>query len=207
MTHTTRVGVGLLCLLAITGVAVGQSAAFTFTTTASEAQAGSDVTVTFTYENTGDSTQTAVVNVTSTPDGWEITDRSNDGGQWNSGDQSWLYLSVSPGSSVTPSLTLSVPADAGGAYDVAAMAADDSNTVQSAVTFEFGTDGEPTTETATDGTETMATETAADAGTETATDEPTTDEPATTGGSGPGFGVVATALAALSLGLLARRRR
>lgn len=212
MTYTTRVGVGLLCLLALTGAAAGQSAAFTFTTAAGDAQAGGEVTVTFTYENTGNSTQTAVVNVTSLPDGWEIADRSNDGGQWNSGDQSWLFLSVSPGSTVSPSLTLSVPAEANGTANVSAMASDDSDTIQSAVTFELGADGDSgematSTETTTRGEDMPATETETDeAMSETAEAMTGTGEAATTGGSGPGFGVVATGLAVLAVALLARRR-
>ena len=207
MTRVTQVGVGLLCLLALTGAAAGQSAAFMFTTTAGDAQAGGEVTVTFTYENTGNSTQTAVVNVTSLPEGWEVADRSNDGGQWNSGDQSWLFLSVSPGSTVSPSLTLSVPAEANGTANVSAMASDDSDTIQSSVTFELGADGDSgetatSTETMTRGEDMPATET------EMATEEAMTGtgEEATTGGSGPGFGVVATGLAVLLVGLLARRR-
>jgi hypothetical protein len=207
MTRLTHVGVGLLCLLALTGAAAGQSAAFTFTTAAGDAQAGGEVTVTFTYENTGNSTQTAVVNVTSLPEGWEIADRGNDGGQWNSGDQSWLFLSVSPGSTVSPSLTLSVPAEANGTANVSAMASDDSDTIQSSVTFELGADGDSgetatSTETMTRGEDMPATET------EMATEEAMTGtgEEATTGGSGPGFGVVATGLAVLLVGLLARRR-
>ena len=207
MTRVTQVGVGLLCLLALTGAAAGQSAAFMFTTTAGDAQAGGEVTVTFTYENTGNSTQTAVVNVTSLPEGWEVADRSNDGGQWNSGDQSWLFLSVSPGSTVSPSLTLSVPAEANGTANVSAMASDDSDTIQSSVTFELGADGDSgetatSTETMTSGEDMPATET------EMATEEAMTGtgEEATTGGSGPGFGVVATGLAVLLVGLLARRR-
>jgi hypothetical protein len=207
MTRLTHVGVGLLCLLALTGAAAGQSAAFTFTTAAGDAQAGGEVTVTFTYENTGNSTQTAVVNVTSLPEGWEIADRGNDGGQWNSGDQSWLFLSVSPGSTVSPSLTLSVPAEANGTANVSAMASDDSDTIQSSVTFELGADGDSgetatSTETMTRGEDMPATET------EMATEEAMTGtgEEATTGGSGPGFSVVATGLAVLLVGLLARRR-
>jgi PGF-CTERM protein len=207
MTRVTQVGVGLLCLLALTGAAAGQSAAFMFTTTAGDAQAGGEVTVTFTYENTGNSTQTAVVNVTSLPEGWEVADRSNDGGQWNSGDQSWLFLSVSPGSTVSPSLTLSVPAEANGTANVSAIASDDSDTIQSSVTLELGADNETATSTETMDT---ATErgTAMDTETEMETDDETTGtgEEATTGGSGPGFGVVVTALAVLLVGLLARRR-
>lgn len=213
----TVVAVGLFCLAVVSGTAVGQASGFTFTTTAGDAQPGEDVTVTFTYENTGEETDTAVVNVTSIPDGWEIADRSDDGGTWSSGDQTWLYISVSSGSSVSPSLTLSVPADADGTYNVTALGTDDSETVESNVTFEFGTDGESSTEsmtdmtaiegdgTGTDGTETD--ESMDEDGTATESMANDTAEETATGADGAGFGVVVTSLAVLCLGLLARRRR
>jgi len=210
MTRLTHIGVGLLCLLALTGAAVGQSAAFTFTTTAGDTQAGSDVTVAFTYENTGNASQTAVVNVTSVPDGWAVTDRSNDGGTWNGGDQTWLFLTVPSGSSVSPSLTLSVPADASGTYNVTAIGATNDAEQSSTVTLTLGSEQSTGTETGGAATETDASteapttdESMTDASTPDNTAEPT----ATTGGSGDGFGVVVTGLAAMCLALVARRQR
>ena len=185
------IAVGLLCLLAVSGTAVGQSAGFTFSTTADGGSAGGEVTVTFTFENTADETATAIINVTSIPAGWDVAERTDDGGTWNAGDRKWLYTIVPPGSSVSPSLTLSVPADANGTYNVSAIASDGSETIQSNVTFAFGTASEPTTGTDT-GDMTTDTETQTDA-----TASPVTDA---TGGSGDGFGVAVTGVALLAAG-------
>lgn len=196
-TRITAVGAGLLCLLVVTGAAAGQAAAFTFTTTAGDAQAGGDVTVTLTFENTGSDSATAIINVTEIPDGWTIADRTDDGGTWNGDDRKWLYTIVDPDSSVSPTLTLSVPADANGTYNVSATGADGDRTLNSTATVTVGPDSDPTTETT---TAAMGTTVSGD----TATTE--TTESATSGGSGDGFGVAVTGLAVLCGSLLARRR-
>ena len=193
--------VAVCCLLATSGPAVAQSDGVTFTTTAGDPAAGGDVTVTFTLENTDNETATAIINVTELPEGWTITDRTDDGGTWNGDDRKWLYTILEPGSSVSPTLTLSGPADATGSYNISATGADSDRTVASTATVTVGATSEPSTE-----TNTASTATAGNGDMTRSTSETSATDAATSSGSGDGLGVAVTGLAVLCGSLLARRR-
>jgi len=179
---SSMVAVGVLCLAAVSGVTAAQSTAVT--ATASDAAAGGTVTVTFTVENTATEASSAIVNVTALPEGWGIENRTDAGGFWNGGEHKWLYQSVPAGETVAPSLTLSIPADASGSYDVAAYATDDPSVSDN--------------RTAATATVTVGEES------DTATDGPTDTA---TGGSGPGLTAAGAVAALVGATLLARRRR
>jgi len=175
---SSMVAVGVLCLAAVSGVTAAQSTAVT--ATASDAAAGGTVTVTFTVENTATEASSAIVNVTALPEGWGIENRTDAGGFWNGGEHKWLYQSVPAGETVAPSLTLSIPADASGSYDVTAYTTDGDKRTAATATVTVGEESD------------------------TATDGPTDTA---TGGSGPGLTAAGAVAALVGATLLARRRR
>jgi len=173
----SALALGLLCLVVVTAPVVGQSAAVAFSATGDDARAGGTVTVTFTLENTVDEDISGIVTVTELPADWTIEGRTDDGGFWNGGERKWLFQTVTAGSAVTPSLTLSVPAGASGSYDVVATADDGDTVTRATATVSVGTAS----------------------GEATATGQPTT------GASGPGVGVAGAVVALVAaVGLLRR---
>ncbi|MDS0257784.1 DUF4832 domain-containing protein [Haloarcula sp. S1CR25-12] len=173
----SALALGLLCLVVVAAPVVGQSAAVAFSATGDDARAGGTATVTFTLENTADEDVSGIVTVTELPADWTVEGRTDDGGFWNDGERKWLFQTVTAGSTVTPSLTLSVPAGASGSYDVVATA-DDGDTV------------------------TRATATVAVGPATGASGEATATGQSTTGASGPGLGVagaVVTLVVAVAL--------
>jgi len=96
------------------------------------------------------------------------------------GRHKWLYQSLPAGETVAPSLTLSIPADASGSYDVTAYATDGDKRTAATATVTVGEESD------------------------TATDGPTDTA---TGGSGPGLTAAGAVAALVGATLLARRRR
>lgn len=84
------------------------------TTNAPTVTAGNSVTVSFNLTNTAAETAPFVVEtgLDTLPAGWRITSHSDDGATWRGIDAAWVVPAVRPNSSVTPSVTVDVPANA-----------------------------------------------------------------------------------------------
>lgn len=184
LTHTS------VLALALVGLLIGAAATAGATSNhlgiaaeASDAEAGDTTTISITFSNDGDEGTGAIVAVTGIPNGWEIENRSDDGGSWNSGESKWLFQRVEAGGSVAPSLTLSIPDDATGDHEIEIRGSTTEMNVTTTVTVSLG-GGDETEE----------------------SDEEDGDDEGTSA-SGPGFGVGIAALAVLGLALLALRRQ
>jgi PGF-CTERM protein len=108
----------------------------------SDAEAGGQTTISIRFANNGDEPTGAIVDVTDIPDGWEITNHSDDGGTWNSDESKWLFQRVQDGGRVEPSVTLSIPDEASGEYEVAVQGTDGETNVTATATVEI--EGEET---------------------------------------------------------------
>ena len=107
-------------LLAPSGVVAQQA---TVTTDAPEtASPGETITVSVTLTNAKSSQENYIADV-SLPDRWTVESHTDDGGTWNGGDVKWLWQNIPANSSVTPSLTVTVPAETtGGSVAIATTA-------------------------------------------------------------------------------------
>ena len=95
-------------LLVPSGVVAQQA---TVTTDAPEtASPGETITVSVTLTNAKSNQENYIADV-SLPDGWTVESHTDDGGTWNGGDVKWLWQNIPANSSVTPSLTVTVPAE------------------------------------------------------------------------------------------------
>ena len=107
--------VGCLALLASAAAAEPATVSLSGPTAAAP---GDEVTVSATITNTGENPGGFVGDV-SLPDGWDVSGQTAQGAIWNDGDQSWLWQSIDPDTSVNPSVTVAVPSNAtAGSYDV-----------------------------------------------------------------------------------------
>jgi PKD repeat protein len=97
----------------ITSAAGSAELSATRNTTAPDGQA----TVTFELTNTG-SEAGGYILALSLPDGFGVAETSDAGGTWNAEESKWLYQTIDAGASKSPSVTLSVPADATGDYAI-----------------------------------------------------------------------------------------
>ena len=98
------------------------------------AEAGGTVQISFTIQNSGTSTETAILDVSNIPGGWDIESRNDDGGKWKTNGNEWLFESISSGSSVNPSMKLSVPSGASGSHEVDVTLETRGGNVQNSVT-------------------------------------------------------------------------
>lgn len=128
----------VLALSAIAAPAIGQAGGLGIDVAAGEATPGETATVSFDVTNDGGNASAAIVNVTELPD-WETVNRTDAGGIWRE-DGKWLFQTIDGGDAVSPSLTLSVPANATGEYDVAAVVTtgEASDTVEATIQVEGG---------------------------------------------------------------------
>jgi PGF-CTERM protein len=76
-----------------------------------EAEPGTQVTISYTLTNTGANKSAYILDL-SLPANWTVVNHTDDGATWKSTDNSWLWQTVDPGESVTPSVTLEIPSDA-----------------------------------------------------------------------------------------------
>lgn len=98
-------------LLAPSGVVAQQA---TVTTDAPEtASPGETITVSVTLTNAKPSQENYIADV-SLPDGWTVKSHTDDGGTWNGGNVKWLWQNIPANISVTPTLTVPVPAETTG---------------------------------------------------------------------------------------------
>jgi len=144
----TRQSVTLVVLLAVAVLAAGvgvptaiaQSTTTDLSAEAGTASPGETVTVDFTLANNGDSDEGYILNVTSLPEDFEVVDHTTgaDGiAKYNPEKSSWVFGNVEAGESVTPTLTLRLPEDASGEYDITAEAtATDDTTVTATATVD-----------------------------------------------------------------------
>ena len=104
---------------------------------------GTEATVQFGLENTGQQDEGYILNLT-LPEGWEISDRTDDGGTWNSNETKWLWETVGQGEQVQPAVTVSVPEDTEGTYSVdGAVLANDGVVDEETVTVSIGSQSVP----------------------------------------------------------------
>jgi|AntDeeMinimDraft_5_1070356.scaffolds.fasta_scaffold07309_1 Flp pilus assembly protein TadG len=110
----------------------------------SSATSGDTITISINLTNTGSSEENYIADV-SLPRGWSVDSHSDDGGQWNSGDRSWLWQNIDSKASVTPSISVVIPNDEpSGSYSVEAVAKTDEGTADSAthiITVDNPNDG------------------------------------------------------------------
>lgn len=108
--------IGMSAILILSGIGIGPALAapmLNLSGTGGSTTAGSTVDVTLTLENTGnESSNGPAVQLADLPAGWSINSVSGDGGTPSSDNTQVLFLSVNSGSSVSPSWTLDVPANA-----------------------------------------------------------------------------------------------
>lgn len=186
LTQTTTVTLALIALVIGGAATVGATSNHLgIEAEASDAEAGGTTTVTITFSNNGDERTGAIVDVTSMPDGWEIQNHTDDGGSWNDGESKWLFQGVQAGSSVEPSVTLSIPDDASGDHEIEVQGS--------------------TTDTDVSATATVSLESEDDESGDESDDEEDGDDEGTSA-SGPGFGIAAALAGLLAVALLAHRR-
>ena len=95
----------------------------------STAASGNTVTVSINLTNAGTAEENYIADV-SMPTGWSVQSQSDDSGEWNSGDKSWLWQNVDSSESVTPSISLAVPDDeSSGSYTIETAAKTSEGTV------------------------------------------------------------------------------
>jgi uncharacterized repeat protein (TIGR01451 family) len=116
-----RAAVALALVLALAPVAAGAAASvedLSVGADGGEVRPGETVTVSTTVTNEGENGSSGVVVDAGVPDGWTVVEREDAGGTWRSSTREWLWVSVDPGESVSPSLTLRAPENASGEYAV-----------------------------------------------------------------------------------------
>lgn len=156
MTPTTRRQGNLIAVLAVTSALALVASAFAAPASVSangpnSAEPGQDVRVSFSLTNTGETASAYILDI-SVPNAWMVTGHLDDGGTWKTSDNSWLWQTVDPGESVSPSVTLQVPSEANGDYTVSATGKDSDGIVgtdSTTVTVETPTPTPTDTPTAT----------------------------------------------------------
>lgn len=144
MSRLSRLLVVGVCLAMLMGPAAAVTATVTATVAIdapSTVESGETVTVSLTLTNTGESADFYLLNV-SVPDSWSVVGHSDDGGEFDSDDVDWLYLSVDAGTSVQPSVTYETAGDTG-AVEIEATAENDTgvrDTGSHTITVESGSD-------------------------------------------------------------------
>jgi len=86
---------------------------------------GDSATISFTVQNPESSAGARILTV-STPEGWTVTDRTDDGGTWKASEQKWLFQTVDAGDSRAPSVTVTAPDNARGTATVSGSLSDTS---------------------------------------------------------------------------------
>lgn len=191
-TRTTTLALALVALAVCGATTVGATSNHLgIEAEASDAEAGGTTTVTITFSNNGDERTGAIVDVTSMPDGWEIQNHSDDGGSWNDDESKWLFQGVQAGSSVEPSVTLSIPEDASGDHEIEVQGSTTDSDVSATATVSLGSEDDGDSGDGEDGDD---------------SDEDDSGDEGTSAG-GPGFGVAAALAALLAATLLVLRRR
>lgn len=95
------------------------------------ATSGDTISISISLTNTGSSEENYIADI-SLPSGWSLDSHNDDGGQWNSGDQSWLWQNIDSQASVAPSISVAIPSDeSSGSYSVETVAKTDEGTVDS----------------------------------------------------------------------------
>ena len=95
------------------------------------ATSGDTISISISLTNTGSSEENYIADI-SLPSGWSVDSHSDDGGQWNSGDLSWLWQNIDSQASVTPSISVVIPSDeSSGSYSVETVVKTDEGTVNS----------------------------------------------------------------------------
>ena len=95
------------------------------------ATSGDTISISISLTNTGSSEENYIADI-SLPSGWSVDSHNDDGGQWNSGDRSWLWQNIDSQASVTPSISVVIPSDeSSGSYSVETVAKTDEGTVNS----------------------------------------------------------------------------
>jgi len=137
--------VGILIIVALSAVMITAAAASAdLSATDNTTEPGEQATVTFELANTGSEASGYILDL-SLPDGFEVVDTADAGGTWNAGETKWLWQTIEAGESTSPSVTLSVPADASGGYDIegAVKTADGvATTANATVTVGAGSENE-----------------------------------------------------------------
>jgi len=102
----------LVGVVPLTGAAVAAPASVTMEGPSAATQ-GETVTIEYQIQNSGANADSYIVNP-SLPDGWMVTDHTDDGGTWNPSETKWFWATVGSSETVTASLNVTVPADASG---------------------------------------------------------------------------------------------
>jgi hypothetical protein len=151
--------VTLLVLAALAPMAVSAEPADLDSSAPNNADAGDEVKVSFSLTNTGNNDSSYILNVDQIPDDWEIVDREDDGGTWKETNTRWLYQTIEPDETKSPSLTLKIPDDEDtGDYTVSALVKDNDDDRRDTTSETISVQGDetptPTPETPTEPTPT-----------------------------------------------------
>jgi hypothetical protein len=82
---------------------------------------GTNATVQFTLKNDRRQNNSYILNL-SLPDGWTPVSYADDGGSRQTNESKWLWQTITPGETVSPSVTLRVPEDSNGTYNISGTA-------------------------------------------------------------------------------------
>lgn len=92
------------------------------------AQNGTEATVQFELENTGQDVHGYILDL-GLPEGWLVVDHTEDTGTWKSSENTWLWQSIPSTSKVQPTVTVAVPDEAQGTYNISADVLTDDSVV------------------------------------------------------------------------------
>ena len=158
---TIAVALVVVMLITVPASVVAQSTSVDASGPSSPKEPGEEVTIQFTLTNTGDENGSGALEHT-VPDGWEVVDTQNDGGQYSDEQDAWLWSrtddeEIEPGESRNPSVTFRIPSDEeSGNYGITGTGQVGNSTTDSdtaTVRVQDQTNGTPTP-TPTDGTPT-----------------------------------------------------
>lgn len=123
--HPSKIIIGIVVLSALLGMVVSAPVAADSGTVSSSgpnsASPGDIVKVSFEVTNTGDSPSAYILDL-SLPDGYTVSEHTDDSGQWKSGESKWLWQTIEPGASQSksPTLELKIPEGASGSDEITA---------------------------------------------------------------------------------------
>lgn len=89
----------------------GETATVNISTSEDEISPNTPVTVTAELTNTGVNSKAYILDL-SVPSNWTIISKNNDGGTWKAKNNTWLWQTIQPSDSVSPSITLQAPKSA-----------------------------------------------------------------------------------------------